>query len=154
MRNLALSILVAGVLLPSTAIAQRYMESPGYDGDGMPYRDCSEEGGAEIEEEIPTSPAGRDDALLPSGLTREQAEALRQQQQELQRVQIAQFDELLATLPADYPRRAEVLFRRAEALRELADADYLVARTEFNECIGNWYSCASDAECYEPAAGL
>lgn len=150
MRNLALSILVAGILLPSTALAQRFIETPGYDGEGMPYRDCSEEGGGEIEEEIPTSPAGRDAALLPSGLTREQAEALRQQQQELQRVQIAQFDELLATLPADYPRRAEVLFRRAEALRELADADYLVARTEFNECIGNWYSCASDAECFEP----
>lgn len=97
-----------------------------------------------------TSPASRDMVTLPTGLTPEQAASLRDQQRgELER-QVQQFNELLSTMPSTYPNRPVILFRKAEALRALADADYLVARAVFNECVNNWYQCASDADCYEP----
>ncbi len=156
-RNTTLLLFAAAVLAawPTTLAAQtgegrvRYYASPGYAGEGMPYRDCSL-GAEDNSDDLSGSPARRESVTLPSGLTAEEAAQLRDQQRvELER-QVTQFDQLLATMPSDYPNRPVILFRKAEALRQLSDADYLVVRAVFNECMQNWYSCASDADCYEP----
>ena len=146
----AAAILAGGA--PATAqdpdLMVRYFMDPGYEGDGMPYRDCSLTGS--FDEAVSETPARRDAVTLPSGLTPEEAEAIRVQKHTELEALIVELDNLLSTMPPDYPNRPDILFRKAEALKELADADYLVARASFSECIDNWYSCASDAECYEP----
>ncbi len=155
-RIVATVSLVAAV--PSFAAAQgsddlriRRFASPGYEGEGMPYRDCSGDLDTYEEEVDETSdtPFQRD-STTASGLSVEEAQELRIERQRVLGEQIIQFNELLASMPANYPNRPVILFRKAEALRELADADYLVARAEFNECVSNWYECISDTECYEP----
>lgn len=156
-RTLA-SVLALLTLAPMGASAQtenrvRYYASPGYAGEGMPFRDCtlgSDPAAEPAEEEFSASPASREDVTLPSGLSPEQAAALRDEQRTVLTAQVVQFDTLLATMSSDYPNRPVILFRKAEALRQLADADYLVARAEFNECVNNWYECVSDSDCYEP----
>lgn len=161
MKRLIRVVATVGIVaaLPSFAAAQgsddlriRRFASPGYEGEGMPYRDCSGDLDvyeAEEEEETSGAPFERE-TTTASGLSVEEAQQIRIERQRLLGEQINQFNELLQTMPATYPNRPEILFRKAEALRELADADYLVARAEFNECISNWYECISDAECYEP----
>lgn len=165
-RKTGLTLLCAAAILLPAAMASaqsaegriRYYASPGYAGEGMPYRDCSlgadpaanDGAGGDEGMGMSTAPASRDMVTLPTGLSREEAAALRDAQRvELGR-QITQFNDLLATMPATYPNRPVILFRKAEALRELADSDYLVSRADFNECVNNWYQCASDADCYEP----
>lgn len=144
---------------PSTGFAQnddgrvRFTATPGYAGEGMPYRDCSLGAGEDLatqDDALRDAPARRDTVALPSGITAEQAEAIRVQRREVLGGQIVQFDNMLSTMPATYPNRPVILYRKAEALRELADADYLAVRVTFNDCMTNWYTCASDAECYEP----
>ena len=156
---LALTSLTVALIAvsPSSASAQtddllvRYYMSPGYGGDGMPYRDCSLVGDEEaLEEDYSSQPARRDDVVLASGLTPEEAETLRQRRHVELEALIGELDNLLQTIPPDYPNRPDILFRKAEALKDLSDADDLVARAGFSECIDNWYSCASDTECYEP----
>ncbi|MCB9521228.1 MAG: tetratricopeptide repeat protein [Myxococcales bacterium] len=152
--------LCAALLGSASASAQsdllvRYYANPGYGGEGeMPYRDCTlgTSGPAEdaAEDEYSDAPLQRQEATLPSGLTIERAEELRAEKHVQLEALIVQLDQLLASMPPDYPARADVLFRKADALKQLADADYLVARATFTECIDNWYSCASDSECYEP----
>ena len=158
------AIPVAVALLASaTASAQaddllvRYHLNPGYAGAGMPYRDCSLAGGeagaeqaVSEEDEYSETPLQREAATLPSGLTLARAQELRAQKHLQLEALIVQLDGLLGSMPPDYPARADVLFRKADALKQLADADYLVARATFTECIDNWYACASDGECYEP----
>jgi TolA-binding protein len=163
MRILSGSLMAALMLLVSSqAFAQsnqglrvRFQSAPGYAGEGMPYRDCSapvgEEGEAEdggAEQAISTGPARRSDVQSGAGLSEAEARALREQRARVIGEQVAGFDRLLAS--PNYPNRADILFRKAEALRELADADYMVARSVFNDCIGNWYACTSDEQCYEP----
>ena len=151
--RLAVGLIAIGLTVPSAAFAQRYLDTPGYDGEGMPYRDCSadETFEEEIEEDVSDSPAELRDATdETSDLSAEERVALAEQERSLQEEQIRQLQELLDEMPSDYPNRADVLFRLAEAYRQLADADYLVAREDFNGCINNWYSCASDTPCYEP----
>ena len=155
-RFYALPPLVAAAIFataaPATAqdpdLMVRYFMDPGYEGEGMPYRDCSLSDG--FDDSVSETPARRDSVTLPSGLTAEEAEAIRVQKHVELEALIVELDNLLSTMPPDYPNRPDILFRKAEALKELADADYLVARASFSECIDNWYSCASDGECYEP----
>ncbi len=157
--NLKLNVLppfVAAAILAAAAPASaqnsdlmvRYFMDPGYEGEGMPYRDCSL--GDDFVDSVSETPARRDSVTLPSGLTADEAEAIRVQKHVELEALIGELDNLLSTMPPDYPNRPDILFRKAEAEKELADADYLVARAAFSECIDNWYSCASDAECYEP----
>lgn len=140
----------AGAHAQSDDLLVRYYMDPGYAGDGMPYRDCSL--GDDFSEDDFTSeqPARLDEVSLGTGLTQAEAEELRRRKHVELEALIGELDNLLGTMPSDYPNRPDILFRKAEALKELADADYLVARTIFAECIDNWYACASDGECYEP----
>lgn len=148
----ALLLAAAAIAVPSAAQAQndlqvRYFAAPGYAGEGMPYRDC----GMEFQEEddgFATAPV--DVTRLDSGLTPQQAEQQRQQLRTELLALVDEFESMLATMPPDYPNRPTILFRQAEAYRELADADHLVAYAQFSECVDNWYQCVSDAECYEP----
>lgn len=145
----------SGATAQDTLRVRTYMD-PGYAGAGMPYRDCDllegEEGDTDepAEAEFSSEPARRSEVVLQSGLTPQEAEALRQQKHVQLQALIGELENLLATMPPDYPNRPDILFRKAEALKELADADYLVARANFSECIDAWYTCVSDADCYEP----
>ena len=150
LRVLITSALVA-VALPSAAqdLRVRYFAEPGYGGEGMPYRDCSL--GDEFQDDsLSDAPARLQDVDNTSGLSREEIQAVRDQIYALKSQLITELDELLGNMPPDYPRRADVMFRQAEALKEMADADQLVAYRDFTECVDNWYQCVSDSECYEP----
>lgn len=153
-----LGALLGAALVAAPAAAQsnddgrvRYETMPGYGGEGMPYRDCSlPDSEMSASDEVSSSPARRQDMTTSSGISIEEAERLRAQRRTILGGQIDQFNQLLSTMQPNYPNRPVILFRKAEALRELADADYMAVRARFNECMNNWYACASDSECYEP----
>lgn len=147
---LTISAFSADVQAQDGDLRVRYFSEPGYAGEGMPYRDCSLEEG-EFDNFIDDTPASRDVAGdETAGLTREELLEQRERIYVLKQALIEQLGGLLGEMPADYPRRADVMFRMAEALKEIADADDLVARRDFTECIDNWYQCVSDTVCYEP----
>ena len=131
-------------------LAVRYFAQPGYGGEGMPYRDCSLGDDAPLEDSVSETPARRDAVDEQSWLTLEEREAFRRQVYDLKQQLIVELQQLLDNMPADYSRRADVMFRMAEARKEMADADHLVAFGDFTTCIDSWYQCVSDTECYEP----
>jgi len=165
-RLLILAALLGSATVAFEASAQtegdlqiRFYSSPGYGGEGMPYRDCSaptaDGSDADAEQpvdEISTGPLRREETEAGSALSPEEAMAYRDQRRSVLLDLIRQYDQMLGSLPPNATQRADILFRKAEALRELADADYLVGRATFNECINAWYQCTSDGECYEPMA--
>ena len=145
--------LATSMAFSTSVLAQTYLTEPGYDGSGMPYRDCSETyEEEEIVDELSNSPVDIREATTNSNSDLEPHErlALAEQERSLQEQEIVQLEELLSNMPSDYSRRPEILFRLAQAYQYLADADYLVGREHFNECINNWYTCISDEFCYEP----
>ena len=131
-------------------LAVRYFAQPGYGGEGMPYRDCSLGEDAAFDDNVSDTPVRLDSVDEQSGLTREEREAFRRQVYDLKQQLIVELQQLLDNMPADYSRRADVMFRMAEARKEMADADHLVAFGDFTTCIDSWYQCVSDTECYEP----
>ena len=142
-----------GALLLGVALAPLHGWAQGYGNAGMPERDCSPEAieyQRELEAAYSRGPLDRAASRLPSGLSVAEAEALRQREEELQRREIEQYDGLLASMPETYRRRAEILFRKAEATRQLAQVVNLAERAVFDECMSNWFICVSDEICYEP----
>ncbi|MBN1946871.1 MAG: tetratricopeptide repeat protein [Bradymonadales bacterium] len=151
------SVLILALLPAFRAGAQPEsgQESPAVSGElaeppeGMPARDCSEEALAEMAaDDIRTTPVRSD--VLASGLTVEEAEALRRQIYDVRMQQITQLRTMLQDMPADYPRRADLLFRLAEAYWEVADADYMAVRATYNACIDDWMHCRRNEICVEP----
>ena len=133
-------IIALSLVIPASAVAQTEDEL---------YRDCSEEALAEMaRDDLTAAPA--DTTVLSSGLTPEEAQIYRDRIYEVRQRQIAQFLDMLAEMPPDYPRRADVLFRLAEAYWEVEEGNYLAIRAEYNACMDDWMRCLRDEVCEEP----
>ena len=136
---------IVSVLLMLPSLAQAQDEGDDYEM----YRDCSEEALQEMaSDELLSSPANV--TLLPSGLTSDEAESVRAQIYEVRMRQISQYHEMLADMPPGYARRADVLFRLAEAYWEVGEAENLADRADYNACVDDWMRCIRDEPCEEP----
>ena len=144
-RGLARAAWASTLLMVSTYCANVSAQ----DEDSENYRDCSDEALAEMaQDDLSAAPATS--AVLDSGLTREEAEEVRQQIYSVRQRQIDQFHDMLADMPAGYERRGDVLFRLAEAYWAVGEADNLAARADYNACIDDWMHCLRDEPCQEP----
>lgn len=144
------SALAAAALFPSLASAQRTQETPGYAGEGMPYRDCSGGAAPADQSAISDGPLRADAAGSGGQISSLDAERNRQRLTTQLNEQIRRYDGILENMPPDYPNRADILFRKAQDLKEISDAEYQVEYAKFRECMNNWYTCGGDSECYEP----
>ena len=130
----------------------RYYMDPGYAGEGMPYRDCSLGDSFEADEPAPRSRRGSTRSRSPvrTHARKRPRTFVSRKHVELEAL-IGELDNLLGTMPPDYPNRPDILFRKAEALKELSDADYLVARSDASPSASTTGTPARPTrECYEP----
>jgi len=107
------SALAAAALFPSLASAQRTQETPGYAGEGMPYRDCSGGAAPADQSAISDGPLRADAAGSGGQLSSLDAERNRQRLTTQLNEQIRRYDGILENMPPDYPNRADILFRKA-----------------------------------------
>ncbi|MCA9563111.1 MAG: tetratricopeptide repeat protein, partial [Myxococcales bacterium] len=147
LRRYLFSLAILAVALPATAFGQ---DEESTEEEGV-YRDCSPEALAALDEmdaRLGASPVSS--RVLSSGLTAEEADEIREQLIQVRQGQIDQYHEMLRDMPPGYERRADILFRLAEAYWEVAEADQLAARAEYNACVDDYIRCLRDEPCSDP----